>query len=128
MNIIEKLLSGYPDSTVTPQDFIDHLTPGADGAVAAWIAIALTVVFGLLVYIIPIVLTEKDHEGPYPLWLHTFYCAADFMGIWVFLDAWNKYGHYPLFLLLSIGEALLVWEGNQIKDTYSNLGFIHTPL
>ena len=79
MNLYEKLVSGYPSGDVSPQDFIDHLTIGADGWVGAWIAIALAVVFGLLVYIIPIYITEKEKMGPYPLWLHTFYCAADFM-------------------------------------------------
>ncbi len=108
MNLIEKLISGYPTGEVTPQDFIDHLTIGADGWVCAWISIALAVIFGLFVYIIPIILTEKDKVGPYPLWLHTFYCAADFMGIWVFLDAWKNYEHFPLFLLLAIGEAVWV--------------------
>lgn len=112
MSFIEKLLSGYPSGGVGPQDFINHLSIGKPGWISAWIAIGITVVFGLLVYIIPIYLTEKDHEGPYPLWLHTFYCAADFMGIWVFLDDWIHYGHYPLFLLLAIGEA--VWVGMEI--------------
>lgn len=81
MNIIEKLISGYPSGDVAPQDFIDHLSIGADGWVGAWIAIGLAVIFGLLVYIIPIYLTEKEKVGPYPLWMHTFYFAADFMGI-----------------------------------------------
>ena len=63
--------------------------------------------FGLLVYIIPIYLTERAHIGPYPLWLHNFYCAADFMGIWVFLEAYKKY-NYILFALLSIGEGVWV--------------------
>ena len=99
MGIIEKLISGYPSGDVSPQDFIDHLTIGADGWQMAWLSVARAVVFGLLVYIIPIILTEKDKVGPYPLWLHTFYCAADFMGIWVFLDAWLKYDHFPLFIL-----------------------------
>ena len=114
MNIFERLVSGYPKGDVSPQDFIDHLTVGADGWVGAWIAIGLAVIFGLLVYIIPIILTEKDKVGPYPLWLHTFYFAADFMGIWVFLDAWLKYDHFLLFLLLAIGEA--IWVG---METYS---------
>lgn len=105
---LEKLISGYPMGDVTPQDFIEHLTIGADGWLGAWVAIALTAIFGLLVYIIPIYLTEKDKMGPYPLWLHTFYCAADFMGIWVFLDAWKNYDHFPLFLILSVGEAIWV--------------------
>ena len=108
MNIIEKLISGYPDADVSPQDFIDHLSIGAPGWQMAWLSIALAVIFGLLVYIIPIYLCEKNKQGPYPLWMHTFYCAADFMGIWVFLDAWAKYQHFPLFLLLAIGEAIWV--------------------
>jgi len=108
MNIIEKLISGYPQGDVTPQDFIDHLSIGADGWLSAWVAVGMAVIFGVLVYIIPIYLTEKEKMGPYPLWMHTFYCAADFMGIWVFLVAWLKYDHFPIFLLLSIGEAIWV--------------------
>ena len=27
MNIIERLISGYPSGDVAPQDFIDHLRP-----------------------------------------------------------------------------------------------------
>lgn len=112
MSIINKLISGYPTGDVSPQDFIDHLSIGADGWEMAWVSIALAVIFGLLVYIIPIVLTEKHHVGPYPLWLHTFYCAADFMGIWVFLDAWMKYDHFLLFILLAVGEA--VWVAMEV--------------
>lgn len=112
MGIIQHLLSGYPSGDVSPQDFIDHLTPGAPGFGTAITAVALAVVFGLLVYVFPIILMESEHIGPYPLWLHTFYCAADFMGIWVFLDAWLKYGHFYLFILLCIGEA--VWVGMEI--------------
>lgn len=108
MSIIQKLLSGYPAGDVSPQDFIDRLSYGADGFAGAWLSIALAVIFGLLVYIIPIILTEKNRIGPYPLWLHTFYCAADFMGIWVFLDIWKDYSHFFLFLLLAIGEAVWV--------------------
>ena len=39
MNILERLISGYPSGDVAPQDFIDHLSIGADGWVGAWIAI-----------------------------------------------------------------------------------------
>lgn len=35
MNIIEKLISGYPTGDVSPQDFIDHLSIGADGWVSS---------------------------------------------------------------------------------------------
>lgn len=108
MNIISRLLSDYPSGNVTPHDFIVKLTIGNPGWQSAYLAVAMTVIFGLLVYIIPIYLTEKDHEGPYPLYMHTFYCAADFMGIWVFLDTWAKNDHFIIFLLLAIGEAIWV--------------------
>ena len=42
MNIIEKLISGYPSGDVAPQDFIDHLSIGADGWVGAWAVMAAT--------------------------------------------------------------------------------------
>lgn len=108
MNFIEKLVSGYPSGNVTPQDFIDHLTPGSADFGLTLVSVILAVIFGLLVYIYPIILNETEHEGPYPLWMHTFYCAADFMGIWVFLSAWLKYDHFYMFGLLSIGEAIWV--------------------
>lgn len=38
-----------------------------------------------------------------------FYCAADFMGIWVFLAAYQNYHHFWFFLLGVIGE--IVWVG-----------------
>ena len=106
-SIYENLFLKYPKVDVKPEDFIKHLSPDSENFKEAWTIISLTVVFGLLVYIIPIYLTERDHIGPYPLWLHNFYCAADFMGIWVFLEAYKKY-NYCLFALLSIGEGVWV--------------------
>ncbi|MBR0408125.1 MAG: ABC transporter permease [Clostridia bacterium] len=119
MNFLQTLIYGYPrwaDGSfvdVTGQDFVDHLSVGAPGWIVAWIGLGLTVVFGLLVYIFPIIMTENEHIQCYPLWLHCFYWAADFMGIWVFYHAWDVYHHFPLFLLLSIGEAIWV-----LMETY----------
>ena len=107
LSIYESLLLKYPKVEISPEDFITHLSPDSPNFNTAWLSISLTVFFGLLVYIIPIYLTEKDHIGPYPLWLHNFYCAADFMGIWVFLEAYKKYNYF-LFALLSIGETIWV--------------------
>ena len=107
LSIYESLLLKYPKVEISPEDFITHLSPGSPNFNTSWLSISLTVFFGLLVYIIPIYLTEKDHIGPYPLWLHNFYCAADFMGIWVFLEAYKKYNYF-LFALLSIGETIWV--------------------
>ena len=47
MNIIERLISGYPQGDVSPQDFIDHLSIGADGWVGAWGAVGLPVIIGI---------------------------------------------------------------------------------
>ena len=107
LSIYENLVLNYPKVDVKPEDFIYHLSNESENFKEAWNSIGITVILGLLVYIIPIYLTEKEHIGPYPLWLHNFYCAADFMGILVFLEAYKKH-HYFLFSLLSIGEATWV--------------------
>ena len=119
MNIFQKLTYGYSMladgsfADVSGQDFVDHLSIGAPGWVGAWVAVGLAVLFGLLVYVFPVIMTENEHIQCYPLWLHCFYWAADFMGIWVFIHAWAKYDHFLLFLLLAIGEA--IWVG---METY----------
>lgn len=110
---IAMLVSGYPSGDCMPENFIQHLSPGAPDFGFALTAVLLAVIFGLLVYIIPIILTETEHIQPYPLWLHCFYFAADFMGIWVFLDAFLKYDFFYLFGLLALGEA--IWVG---METY----------
>ena len=45
MNIIERLVSGYPQGDVSPQDFIAHLSIGAEGWIGAWVAVDLAVVY-----------------------------------------------------------------------------------
>lgn len=108
MGIYSKLVSGYPIGDVSPQDFVNALSSSNPDFGKNLTAVVLAVIFGLLVYIFPIILTETEKRGPYPLWMHTFYFAADFMGIWVFLDAWKATDHFILFLLLAIGEAVWV--------------------
>ena len=107
LSIYENLVLNYPKVDVKPEDMIYHLSSESENYKQAWLVISMTIFFGLLVYIIPIYLTEKDHIGPYPLWLHNFYCAADFMGIWVFLEAYKKH-HFFFFAILSLGEATWV--------------------
>ena len=101
-SIYKNLLLNYPKVEVKPEDIIYHLSSGSENYKQAWLIISLTMFCGLLVYIIPIYLTEKDHIGPYPLWLHNFYCAADFMGIWIFLEAYKKH-HFFFFCYFIIG-------------------------
>ena len=38
MNIVERLVSSYPQGDVSPQDFIDHLSICADGWIGAWVS------------------------------------------------------------------------------------------
>ncbi|MCD8316613.1 MAG: ABC transporter permease [Eggerthellaceae bacterium] len=102
------LISGYPSGEVLPENFIEHLTPGTSDFVFTLVAVALAVVFGLLVYIFPIILTETEHIQPYPVWLHCFYFAADFMGIYVFLSAFLANDYFYMFGLLTVGEAIWV--------------------
>ncbi len=40
MNLYEFLVSKYPSGTISPQNFVEHLTIGADGWIGAWIAVA----------------------------------------------------------------------------------------
>ncbi len=106
--IIAMLVAGYPSGDCVPENFIAHLTPGTPGFEATLLAVILAVIFGLLVYIIPLILIETEHVQPYPLWLHCFYWAADFMGIWVFLYAFITNDFFYMFGLLSLGEAIWV--------------------
>lgn len=106
--IIFSLVAGYPSGDCLPENFIAHLTPGAPDFGGALFAVLLAVIFGLLVYILPLVLLKTEHAQPYPLWLHCFYWAADFMGIWIFLYAWATNDFFYLFGLLAFGEAIWV--------------------
>ncbi len=109
---ILSLVAGYPPGNCLPINFIEHLSPSSPDFVFTLVAVILAVIFGLLVYIVPIILTETEHIQPYPLWLHCFYCAADFMGIWVFLYAFVTNDFFYMFGLLSLGEA--IWVGMEI--------------
>ena len=107
--LISMLIAGYPAGDCLPANFIERLTPGVPDFGFTLLAVILAVIFGLLVYILPLVLLKTEHTQPYPLWLHCFYWAADFMGIWVFLHAWLAYDFFYIFGLLSLGEA--IWVG-----------------
>ena len=58
MNIFERLVSGYPKGDVSPQDFIDHLTVGADGWGGAWIAMTAYIALSIS----PILITLQIYK------------------------------------------------------------------
>lgn len=101
MNVLESLFSTYPTIDVSCQNFIDALTPGAPGFGMTLATVLVTFLLGFLVYVYSFTLVDREKSGPYPLWMHTFYCAADFMGIWVFLCAWNNYDHFWFFWIFT---------------------------
>ena len=72
-------------------------------------------ILGFLVCVYSFLIVDCEKSGPYPLWMHTFYCAADFMGIWVFLSAYLRYDHFWFFLLGTFGAVLLVACGDLWK-------------
>lgn len=114
--MLEQWFSTYLDADVLLSDFVTALTPGNAGFAMTLTTLLITFILGFLVYIYSFILVVREKSAPYPLELHTFYCAADFMGIWVFLCAWNQTDYFWFFLLGVIGEA--VWVGFEIFCLY----------
>ncbi|MGI6590111.1 MAG: ABC transporter permease [Eggerthellaceae bacterium] len=116
MDILQGMFGTYPAIDVVPQNFVDALTPGAPGFAVTLTTLLITFALGFMVYIYSFLLVDREKSGPYPLWMHTFYCAADFMGIWVFAVEWINYDHFWFFLLGIIGE--IVWVGFELYCLY----------
>ena len=110
--MLKSLFGSYPQHNVMLKNFVHALTPGAPNFGITLTTLLITFILGFLVYIYSFILVDREHSGPYPLWMHTFYFAADFMGIWVFFDAYFNYKHFWFFLLGAIGE--IVWVGFEI--------------
>ena len=114
MDLINQIFASYPTGVdLQLSDFTYSLSLQNPDFAMTLTVLLITFLLGFLVYVYSFVLVVREKSAPYPLWMHTFYFAADFMGIWVFLDAWLKYDHFLLFLLLAIGEA--IWVG---METY----------
>ena len=85
----------------------------------ALFATLFTFLLGFMVYVYSVILVNREGAGPYPVWMHTFYCAADFMGVWVFLSAYDAVGGFWFFMLGAVGEA--VWVGVEIYCLYKTV-------
>ena len=109
MDLINQIFASYPTGVdLQLSDFTYSLSLQNPDFAMTLTVLLITFLLGFLVYVYSFVLVVREKSAPYPLWMHTFYCAADFMGIWVFFHAWNVYDHFLLFLLLSIGEAVFI--------------------
>lgn len=79
------------------QDFVTALTPGNPGFGLTLATVLITFSLGFMVYVYSVVLVNHEDAGPYPVWMHAFYCAADFMGIWAFMSAYDAVGGFWFF-------------------------------
>ncbi len=121
MELIEPLFASYPSPGVEVglSDFVYSLSPD-NPAFALTLATTLVTFFlGFMVYVYSVILVNREGAGPYPVWMHTFYCAADFMGIWVFLSAWDATGGFWFFMLGAVGET--VWVGVEVYCLYKTV-------
>lgn len=114
--MLEKIFSTYVDADVLLDDFTYALSTQNPHFAGTLIAMLATFFLGFMVYVYSFILVFREDSAPYPVWLHTFYFAADFMGIWVFLCAYRQVGGFWFFMLGCIGE--IVWVGFEIVCLY----------
>ena len=114
--MLKQLFGTYPQHDVVLDNFINALSPSNPHFATTLASVLITFLLGFLVYVYAFILVEREHSGPYPLWMHTFYLAADFMGAWVFLNAYFNYRHFWFFLLGGIGE--FVWVGFELYSLW----------
>ena len=117
MDLIDHIFASYPTGVdLRLSDFTYSLSLQNPHFALALSALIVTFALGFLVYVYSFVLVVREKSAPYPLWMHTFYCAADFMGIWVFLAANHAVGGFWFFMLGAIGEV--VWVGFEVFCLY----------
>ena len=120
MDIIHALFATYPTGVeLQLSDFVYSLSPENPAFGVTLATTLLTFFLGFMVYVYSVILVNREGAGPYPVWMHTFYCAADFMGIWVFLSAYHAVGGFWFFMLGCVGEA--VWVGIEIYCLYKTV-------
>ncbi|MBR2790640.1 MAG: ABC transporter permease [Eggerthellaceae bacterium] len=117
MDLIKSIFATYPDGVdLQLSDFTYSLSTANPYFGITLATLLITFILGFLVYVYSFILVVREKSAPYPLWMHTFYCAADFMGIWVFLAANEAVGGFWFFVLGAVGEV--VWVGFEIFCLY----------
>ncbi len=120
MDVLHGIFASYPQvPNPTYQDFVFALSPENPAFGITLFSTLATFFLGFMVYVYSVLLVNREGAGPYPVWMHTFYCAADFMGIWVFLEGWFATGGFWFFMLGCIGEA--VWVLVEIYCLYKTV-------
>lgn len=110
MNLIKSIFASYPNGVeLQLSDFVYSLSTQNPNFGITLFATLFTFFLGFMVYVYSVILVNREKAGPYPVWMHTFYCAADFMGIWVFLSAYDAVGGFWFFMLGAAGEAAWVF-------------------
>ena len=120
MDLIKSVFASYPQGVeLQLSDFTYSLSSENPAFGMALFATLFTFFLGFMVYVYSVILVNREGAGPYPVWMHTFYCAADFMGVWVFLSAYDAVGGFWFFMLGAVGEA--VWVGVEIYCLYKTV-------
>lgn len=120
MDLIESIFASYPQGVeLQLSDFTYSLSLANPHFGVTLATTLLTFFFGFMVYVYSVLLVNREGAGPYPVWMHTFYCAADFMGIWVFLSAFDAVGGFWFFMLGAVGEA--AWVGVEVYCLYKTV-------
>ncbi len=114
--MLEGMFSTYIDAQPVLDDFVYALSPENPAFIGTLIPLLITFLLGFLVYVYSFILVIREKSAPYPVWLHTFYFSADFMGIFVFLCAYLQTDGFWFFLLGVVGE--IVWVGFEIFCLY----------
>lgn len=111
MNIINSLFATYPQGVdLQLSDFTYSLSLQNPNFGITLATLLITFILGFLVYVYSFVLVIREKSAPYPLWMHTFYCAADFMGIWVFLAAYQAVGGFWFFMLGAVVFCFAIYD------------------
>lgn len=113
--MLEKMFSFYPVN-YTLEDFTSAFSPDNPQFILLLIVAAFTFFCGYMEYIYSFQLVRRERSAPYPVWMHTFYFAHDFMGAIVFALASKATGGFWFFTVASV--ALLIWNLFEVYNLY----------
>lgn len=91
----------------TVNQIITELTPGQPLFIPLIIGFAIANAIGLLEYIWAVALTFKEHAGPFPMWMHTFFLAHDSTAGVIFTILALRHHFFWLFSVYALG--MVTW-------------------
>lgn len=107
LDALDYWFARYPD-TYTLDQFVAAFSPSNPRFALTVGVAALTFAIGFLEYIWSFRLVRAERSAPYPLYMHAYYFAIDFMGVIVFALAAVRTGGFWLFIAASVAEVVWV--------------------